>query len=205
MNKKKVHIIIFAKAPLAGFAKTRLIPALGEQGAARFAKKLFDHTIKHALSADIGSVELCVTPSLSDNYWNGYSLPKNILLTEQGDGDLGERMARAAERALKGHRSVLLMGTDCPELDAQYLRSAAEELLCHDACLTPVSDGGYALMGLNAFDSSLFEGIPWSTDKVCELTFECFRYLDWQVAHLRQLHDIDEADDLKYLPENFIT
>ena len=197
---KQTHIIIFAKAPLAGFAKTRLIPALGEQGAAQLAKKLFDHAIKEALSADIGSVELCITPSLKNDCWKDFSLPKSLIITSQGEGDLGERMARASERALKSNAAVLLIGTDCPELDRSYLREAAEELACHDACLTPVSDGGYALMGLNIFHPSLFDNIPWSTDKVSALTLERFRYLDWQVAHLRELHDIDEPEDLKYLP-----
>lgn len=203
MNKQ-THIIIFAKAPLAGFAKTRLIPALGEQGAAQLAKQLFDHAIKEALSADIGSVELCLTPSLENDCWKEFNLAKNLIITEQGEGDLGERMARASERALKSKRAVLLIGTDCPELDRSYLREAAEELACHDACLTPVSDGGYALMGLNAFHASLFNNMPWSTESVSDLTFERFRYLDWQVAHLRELHDIDEPDDLRYLPEKFI-
>lgn len=201
---KQTHIIIFAKAPLAGFAKTRLIPALGEQGAAQLAKQLFDHAIQEALAADIGSVELCLTPSLDNAYWKEFNLPNNLTMTEQGEGDLGARMARASERALQSKRAVLLIGTDCPELDRSYLRQAAEELVCHDACLTPVSDGGYALMGLNAFHASLFENIPWSTEKVSSLTLERFRYLDWQVAHLRELNDIDEPDDLRYLPEKFM-
>lgn len=203
MNKQ-THIIIFAKAPLAGFAKTRLIPALGEQGAAQLAIQLFEHAIQEVLSADIGSVELCVTPSLEHNCWKEFNLPKSLTITEQGEGDLGKRMARASERALKSKHAVLLIGTDCPELDCGYLREAAEALACHDACLTPVSDGGYALMGLNAFHPSLFENIPWSTEKVSSLTLERFRYLDWQVANLRALHDIDEPDDLRYLPEEFI-
>jgi rSAM/selenodomain-associated transferase 1 len=202
MNRQ-THIIIFAKAPLAGFAKTRLIPALGEKGAAQLAKRLFDHALAEALSADIGSVELCVTPGLENHCWKNFQFPENLTLTEQGEGDLGERMARASKRSLGYHESVLLIGTDCPELNRSYLQEAADELSCHDACLTPVSDGGYALMGLKAFHSSLFEDMPWSTDKVSALTLERFRKLDWQVAHLKPLHDIDEADDLKYLPEKF--
>lgn len=203
MNKN-IHIIIFAKAPLAGFAKTRLIPALGEQGAAQLAQHLFDYAIQEALAADLGSVELCLTPSLKHDCWNSFNLPKTLIITEQGEGDLGKRMARASEKALSYNQGVLLMGTDCPEVDRYYLRLAAEELSCHDACLTPVSDGGYALMGLNAFHSTLFDNIPWSTEKVSSLTLERFRYLDWQVAHLKELHDIDEPEDLKYLPDQFI-
>ena len=200
----RTHIIIFAKAPLAGFAKTRLIPVLGEDGAARLAKQLLDHALAEALAADIGSVELCVTPNLNNEFWQSMKTINKLSFTEQGEGDLGERMARATQRALGKYSSVLLMGTDCPELDRYYLRQAAEELTCHDASLTPVSDGGYALMGLRAFHNSLFEDMPWSTNQVSALTLERFRYLDWQVAHLKPLHDIDEAEDLKYLPAAFL-
>jgi hypothetical protein len=198
----KTHIIIFAKAPLAGFAKTRLIPALGEQGAADLAKRLFDHALAEALAANIGTVELCVTPNLEHEFWQSFKASNRLSLTEQGEGDLGERMARATQRALEKYPSVLLMGTDCPKLNRHYLRDAADELTCHDACLTPVSDGGYALMGLRAFHVSLFEDMPWSTSKVSALTLERFRNLDWLVAHLKPLHDIDEAEDLKYLPRS---
>ena len=136
--------------------------------------------------------------------WKDFNLPKSITITEQGEGDLGERMARASKRTLQRNGAVLLVGTDCPGLDRTYLREAAEELACHDACLSPVSDGGYALMGLNAFHPSLFDSMPWSTEKVSALTLERFRHLDWQVAHLRALHDIDEPGDLKYLPDEFV-
>tara|TARA_R110001592_G_scaffold177012_1_gene417111 strand:- start:3242 stop:3856 length:615 start_codon:yes stop_codon:yes gene_type:complete len=200
---RQTHIIIFAKAPLAGFAKTRLIPALGKQGAAQLAKRLFEHALAEALAADIGTVELCVTPGLENHCWKSFQFPDSLFLTEQGEGDLGERMARATKRALENHQSVLLIGTDCPELNRYSLQEAADELSCHDACFTPVSDGGYALMGLKAFHSSLFEDISWSTDKVSALTLERFRNLDWQVALLKSLHDIDEPDDLQYLPEKF--
>ncbi len=199
----KAHIIIFAKAPLAGFAKTRLIPALGEEGAAKLARSLFENTLSEAMAADIGSVELCVTPNKASAFWKTYALPKTIVLSEQGEGDLGQRMARATQRALKEHPLVFLIGTDCPELDRYYLREALEELACHDACITQVSDGGYALLGLRAFDESLFKDIPWSTEKVAALTLERLRIIDWQVAHLKQLHDIDEPSDLNYLPVKF--
>lgn len=199
----RTHIIIFAKAPIAGFAKTRLIPELGELGAAELAKQLLDHALSEAMAAEIGSIELCVTPDLDNTYWKTFDLPQTIHLTEQGSGDLGERMARATQRALSQYDSVLLIGTDCPELDRHYLKDAAEELICHDACLTPVSDGGYALMGLKVFHASLFEYIPWSTEKVSALTLDRFRALDWQVAHLRPLNDIDEPEDLVHLTEKF--
>lgn len=196
-----IPIIIFAKAPLPGFAKTRLIPALGEAGAARLARRLFYHAIDQALRADLGSVELCVTPSLDHACWQEMDLPASLILTEQGEGDLGQRMARNSHRVLKNNHAVLLMGTDCPALTADYLQHAAATLKQSDACLTPVSDGGYALLGLNQYDESLFTEMPWSTETVAALTLARCHKLNWQVATLPALHDIDEADDLRYFPE----
>ena len=197
-----MHIIIFAKAPLAGFAKTRLIPVLGEAETAKLARRLFFHAIEQALTAQLGRVELCVTPSLDQACWQTLDLPASLILTEQGPGDLGQRMARASERALQEHQAVLLMGTDCPSLNADVLKQAANSLIQHDACMTPVSDGGYALLGFTAYDQSLFCEIPWSTAEVARLTLERCRQLGWQVETLPVLHDIDEADDLQYLPED---
>lgn len=196
-----VHIIIFAKAPLAGFAKTRLIPVLGEAETAKLAKRLFFHAIEQALNAQLGTVELCVTPSLDHACWQSLDLPASLILTEQGQGDLGQRMARASKRALQQNKTVLLMGTDCPGLNADVLKQAANSLMQHDACITPVSDGGYALLGLSRFDDQLFTDIPWSTAEVARLTLERCQALNWTLAKLATLHDIDEADDLRYLPE----
>lgn len=198
-----MHIIIFAKAPLVGFAKTRLIPVLGETETAKLAKRLFFHAIEQALNAGLGSVELCVTPSLDHACWQALDLPASLILTEQGEGDLGQRMSLASKRALQETKTVLLMGTDCPGLTADRLKCAADSLETHDACLTPVSDGGYALLGLTRFDDGLFTGIPWSTAAVARLTIERFQALNWTLANLATLHDIDEIDDLRYLPEGF--
>lgn len=203
MTPHQRRIIIFAKAPLAGFAKTRLIPVLGEDGAANLAHQLLEHALTEALASGVGSVELCVTP-LEHEFWARYKTSNTLVLSGQGSGDLGERMASATARALIQHEQVILMGTDCPGLNRYRLHDAAEQLALKDACLIPVSDGGYALMGLKMFDSSVFEGIPWSTEKVSELTFMRFQALGWQVASLAPLHDIDDAQDLKYLPKIFM-
>jgi rSAM/selenodomain-associated transferase 1 len=197
------HIIIFAKAPLPGFAKTRLIPALGQSGAAKLAQHLFYHSIDQAINAQLGTVELCVTPGLEDVCWQDFPLPKDLIISEQGEGDLGARMARATQRALKAHRSVLLIGTDCPGLTASMLNDAAALLNQHDACLIPVSDGGYALLGLRHFDETLFSHIPWSTAEVAALTRARLHALNWSLAELAELHDIDEPGDLYYLPSHF--
>lgn len=199
-----VRIVIFAKAPQPGLAKTRLIPALGAQGAAALAQRLLANTLHEALAADIGRVELCVTPAATDPVWQSITIPDEVQWTDQGDGDLGERMARAAKRVIDDGKPVLLIGTDCPELTATRLAEAALALIDFDATLIPAADGGYALLGLNRFHSSLFEGIAWSTESVAYETLCRLGRLAWSVRYHPMLHDIDEPDDLKWLPKTLI-
>lgn len=201
--KKPVRIVIFAKAPLPGFAKTRLIPALGAQGAADLARRFLAHTLDAALAAQVGAVELCVGPAPADSVWQTFELSHPVQWTDQGEGDLGERMARAARRTLDAGESVLLIGTDCPELDAAQLRRAADALQRSEATLLSTHDGGYVLLGLNRFHPSLFSGIAWSTDSVAAETLSRMKALGWRVASHPTVHDIDEPSDLKWLPKSW--
>lgn len=198
--KQPLRIVIFAKAPLPGLAKTRLIPALGAQGAADLARRFLTRTLEAALAAQVGTVELCVSPAPADPVWQTFELSQAVHWTDQGEGDLGARMARAARRTLDGGESVLLIGTDCPELDAAQLQRAADALQRSDATLLPTFDGGYVLLGLNRFHPSLFNGIAWSTDCVATETMRRMNTLGWRVERHATVHDIDEPADLKWLP-----
>lgn len=198
---RTTRIIIFAKAPLPGFAKTRLIPALGAARAAELARQMLFNTLHEALAAGIGPVELCVTPAIADVAWQGINLPPGIDITPQGEGDLGARLARAAQRALGHAAPVLLIGTDCVELSGTLLREAAQALRAHDAIIHPTADGGYALLGLRRFSPLLFSDMPWSTDAVADITLARIAQLGWPVRVGQTLHDVDEPADLKYLPE----
>ena len=198
-----LRIIVFAKAPRPGLAKTRLIPALGAAGAAALAARMLAHTLDQALASDVGAVELCVAPAPGDAAWQGVELPEGLALTAQGAGDLGARMARAAQRAIEAGDAcagVLLIGTDCPALDAACLRQAANALGEADAVIAPTADGGYALLGLRRFDASLFADIAWSTSTVATTTMARLDALDWHCMHLPLMRDIDEPVDLEHLP-----
>jgi rSAM/selenodomain-associated transferase 1 len=201
---KKSRIIIFAKAPLPGLAKTRLIPALGAEGAARLARRMLDHSLYEALAAGADAVELCMTPHPKDKAWLGIEPPPPVMLSDQGDGILGERLARASERALSTSDRVVLIGTDCPTLDAAILRDAIEALQTRDAVMVPAMDGGYVLLGFKRFDPGLFEGIAWSTSSVAEATRQKIAELSWRLREFTALRDIDEPEDLQYLPEGWI-
>jgi len=193
------RIVIFAKAPQPGFAKTRLIPALGADGAAQLARDMLAHTVQAALAADIGPVELCATPAIHEPAWQDVSLPADVRVSTQCSGDLGIRLAEAAQRALGRGEAVLLLGTDCVEMDAELLRAAAQELQQHDAVIHGTSDGGYALLGLKRFSPFLFDDIPWSTDEVASATLDRLGQLGWSVYVGQMLHDVDEPQDLPYL------
>ena len=195
-----VRIVIMAKAPIAGFAKTRLIPALGAEGAAQLAHKMLSHTLATALASKLGVVEICATPDPTDPAWQNLDLPSNIVWSAQGDGDLGERMARAAVRTTRGGEAVLLIGTDCPAIDVFTLHEAAQALHDYDASVLPTYDGGYALLALKRFDNRLFENMPWSTSTVALETLQRMVEMDCEVKLLQTLHDIDEPLDLAQLP-----
>ena len=198
------RIIIFAKAPLPGFAKTRLIPVLGSAGAAKLARRMLRRTLDSAVDAAIGPVELCVTPEITAPAWSGVEMIRGIEISAQGDGDLGARLARAAQRALEHDAAVLLIGTDCVEMSAPLLREAGIALKHKDAVIHPAADGGYALLGLTEFHPSLFDNIAWSTDSVAFETIGRIGQLGWSLEVGALLHDVDEPDDLKRVPVNWL-
>ncbi len=195
-----VRIVIMAKAPVAGFAKTRLIPALGAEGAAELAKKMLLHTVETALASKLGTVEVCATPDPSDSAWQKLDLPNQLAWSAQGDGDLGERMARVAERTIHHEEAIILIGTDCPAIDVFTLHEAALALQDYDASLLPTHDGGYALLALKRVDNRLFENIPWSTSTVALQTLQRMVQLNFDLKLLQTLHDIDEPTDIAQLP-----
>jgi rSAM/selenodomain-associated transferase 1 len=195
------RIVIFAKAPRPGKVKTRLIPALGAEGAAALAGYLLHSTLDEVLQSQADSVELCTEPAFADPAWHGVSLPAGVNLSSQGAGDLGERMARVAQRVLNQGERVILIGTDCPDLTRQKLNEAITALQTWQAVMFEALDGGYTLLGLQAFDPSLFTQIAWSSSKVSEQTHLAFSRLGWQCKVLGQLPDIDRPEDLRWLPD----
>lgn len=195
MSGAATRIVIFAKAPVAGKAKTRLIPALGEEGAARLARTMLAETVSRSLEAALAVPELCATPDPRSAEWTGL-LPAGVRTYDQGSGDLGQRLARAARRVIASGERVLLIGADCPDLTADHMRAAARRLDDHDAVIHPAEDGGYVLLGLSRFDATLFSGIAWSTDTVAADTKLRAETLGWSLFVGETLRDIDEPGDL---------
>lgn len=200
------RLVIFAKAPQAGNVKTRLIPALGAQGASALAQRMLAHGLQQALQSNAGPVELCMSPPPGDGAWDNVAIPAAVLRSAQGEGDLGERMARAVRRVtVESAQPVLLMGSDCPALTAAVIQEAAHQFQTHDALLVPVADGGYVLIGLKSPCPTLFDHMPWSTASVAAETLARMAALSFKVWRGPLLHDIDEPADLAHLPAGFLS
>jgi rSAM/selenodomain-associated transferase 1 len=120
-------------------------------------------------------------------------------ISGQGKGDLGQRLASAAERVIAGGERIVLIGTDCPGLTTSRLTDACRELEGHEAVIHPTFDGGYALLGLSRFDPSIFSGIEWSSSSVAGETIGRVRALGWSLHLGETLQDIDEPADLEGL------
>lgn len=195
--------IVFSKAPVAGLAKTRLIPALGAAGAARLAEQLLEHALQAAIEAGFDAVELCVTPDVDHPAFHRLGARHDrhgLAVTLQGEGDLGARMSRALSRVLRSHSCAILIGTDAPELDAARLAAARDALNDHDAVFVPALDGGYALVGLRRPVPELFAGVAWSSAQVMAQTAARASAAGLRWCELAPVADIDEPRDLVHLP-----
>ena len=197
-------IIVMAKAPLPGFAKTRLIPALGADRAAALAERLLHAAVAQAIAAGLGPVDLCCTPDRVHPAFERYAGTPGVELSDQGDGDLGARMARAFERWLASGRRAVMIGTDAPALDAALLARAAQALSDADAVFVPAFDGGYALIGLRRAAPSLFADMPWSTPVVMARTRQRLAAAGLTHIELPAVADIDEPADLVHLPSGWL-
>ena len=193
-------ILVFAKAPIPGEVKTRLIPALGAAGAAALHERLVDRTLATAAAAAVGPVELCCAPDASHPVLAALAAAHGAILTEQGPGDLGDRMHAAFRRALAGAPAAIAIGCDCPALAPRHLREAALALDDgYDATLAPAEDGGYVLIGLTHAAATLFDRVRWGEPSVMAQTRERLAALGWRWRELETLWDVDRPEDYERL------
>jgi rSAM/selenodomain-associated transferase 1 len=195
-------ILIFAKPPVAGQSKTRLIPLLGAQGAVEAGAELTTNLLK-AIAPLAGS-----SPGFDLWLWGASAHPVlktwaeqfNLRLSVQGEGGLGQRMRHCLTTSLEGGaEQALLIGSDCPVMNTAYLRQASTALERTDLVLGPAQDGGYVLIGCKAMHDGLFEHIDWGTDRVLAQTVAKAQALELSVTLLETLWDVDRPEDwLRY-------
>jgi rSAM/selenodomain-associated transferase 1 len=192
-------ILVYAKAPVPGEVKTRLIPACGAETAARLHAALSVRVLRTAVASG-ADVVLCGAPDARHEFFEKCARDLAVSVTGQlRDADLGERMLHAFNNALETWDRVIIVGADCPALTAQHLKKAIGHLVVHDVVLTPADDGGYVLIGAKRVHEAMFDAIAWGTDAV--LAQQCARLrangLSWH--EMETLWDVDRPDDLARL------
>jgi uncharacterized protein len=193
-------LIIFTRYPEPGKTKTRLIPALGENGAAQLHRRMAEHTVQQALALSC-HIEVWYVGGSEELMQNW--LGTDLLYREQPIGDLGDRMCAAFRSAFEqSYQSVMIVGTDCPGLTTALLIEGFAALQSQVVTIGPAIDGGYYLIGLRCLVPELFKGISWSTAMVLKETLQVADRLNLDFKLLPYLHDIDIPEDLKYLAPN---
>ncbi|MGH7274115.1 MAG: TIGR04282 family arsenosugar biosynthesis glycosyltransferase [Nitrospiria bacterium] len=197
-------LVIFAKAPVAGKVKTRLFPHLTSEDATQLHRAFVLDTLTRLKTIRGIRRYIACYPSLTHPFFQQLSQDFQIgLLDQQGD-DLGQRMGGIVKTLMQsGCSRVVLIGTDIPTLPTSYVKDAFNFLQRRapqtDVVLGPSEDGGYYLIGLSRWVPQLFEGIPWSTDKVFEITLQKIHDLGLKFEILPKWFDVDDYKHLKTL------
>jgi len=187
----KKGIIIFVRNPELGKVKTRLASTVGEEQALKIYIELLRHT-RDVVTESSHEKYLFYTDEITmGDLWPEKTFHKSI----QSDGDLGDRIRAAFDYVFEHCDSCIIVGSDCPRLAPSHIDQAFDILEDHDTVIGPTYDGGYYLIGMNQYQESLFEDIPWSTDEVYDKTIAKINSADLSHRALETLSDVDYEED----------
>ncbi len=203
MKNTKHVIIIFAREPIAGQVKTRLIPALGQAGACQLYTQLLDCTLNTIIHSALADIIVYITPESDKKYFLALPQANSFSVCYQYGHDLGARMHNALAFVLKAYSKAILIGTDCPFLSSKDLKKAFRTLDHYNMVFSPAYDGGYVLVGAKQTHSDLFAHIDWGTKQVMKQTRTRLKEHDVLWHELEKQHDIDVAEDLYLLKNKF--
>lgn len=205
-SSDKQLILIFSKSPELGKVKTRLVPALGEQGALELYKRMLAAVLELCQRIPY-ETELWVQGDVHNEFilevQQGFPLNPQFKVRKQQGSDLGLSLSHAFGEAFKSHQQVVVIGGDCISLDKDYLNKAFQVLSKHDLVIGPAEDGGYVLLGLRSSETvlaiypRLFQGIEWGRSGVCEQTLIIADDLSLSYVILETRWDIDNKEDLE--------
>jgi rSAM/selenodomain-associated transferase 1 len=192
-----VSLIVIAKAPLPGFAKTRLIPAVGREGAARLAAAALEDTLWAIAEAPASRRVLAIDGEIDGAPWLPRVDGRGFEVIPQRGGGLGERLAGAF--ADSAAAPALLVGMDTPQITASLLEASVAALCSDgtDAVLGPASDGGWWAIGLREPQRGAFAGVPMSAADTADRQRARLAELGLRVRELEQLRDIDTVEDAR--------
>lgn len=198
-----IGLFLFTRFPHPGLTKTRLIPALGKAGAAQLQEQmtvhLFDRCQKICKTESIQLQIHFAGGSLQQmQAWLGNRttfIPPTFI--PQCEGNLGDRIISALNQGFSsGLKRIIIIGSDCPQIEQKHIKQTVEQLNNHDLVLGPATDGGYYLVGLKQLWLPLFQDVPWSTEQLLDKTLAIAKQLNLSTSLLKTLSDIDRPEDL---------
>jgi rSAM/selenodomain-associated transferase 1 len=193
----RAAVAIFAKAPEAGRAKTRLAPPLTLEEAAGVARACLEDTLRR-FPPKLGAAWTLFLDGAADEALRDAAIRAGVRTAPQGEGDLGSRLALAFETLrAEGASRIVAIGADSPTLDPSRIGEALDALRRHDAVLGPAADGGYYLIGLSRDAGDLFERTPWSTRDAARVTLERAAARGFTIARLAEWYDVDDVPSLR--------
>jgi rSAM/selenodomain-associated transferase 1 len=190
------RLIIFVKNPELGKVKTRLAQTIGNEQALHIYLRLLDHT--QTISSKVAANRAVYYTDFIDtnDLWPEAQFQKYL----QTGNNLGERMKNAFATAFaEGFKKVVIIGSDCPQLNQAHIAEAFDLLSAHEVVIGPAVDGGYYLLGMKRLIPELFTNKIWSTPKVLSQTIADFERLHLSYYRMETLRDIDTAEDLNIL------
>jgi uncharacterized protein len=194
MTEKNL-LMLFVRNPELGKVKTRLAASVGPETALDIYLHLLRHTRDITQHLPCDKVVYYSDKIEQDDLWPNAQYRKKL---QQANGDLGNKMEMAFEVAFaEGYTSVVIIGSDCPQLSSEIINQAFEELKTHEVVIGPALDGGYYLLGMKHLHPEFFHNKRWSTEHVFPDTLHDIERLHLSHTLLPYLSDIDRLEDLQ--------
>ena len=191
-------LVQFAKSPVRGQVKSRMIPHLTADEALALHCDLVRWTTRNLVNAQLGPVHVAVAGDTSHSLFETCRALGAAGVTQQSGNGLGERMYRALRAGLARFDAVVLVGSDCPGLDRAYLAEAVASLARVKVVLGPAVDGGYVLIGATEITPEIFREVNWGSSSVFQQTTGRLSEMGIKWAELSMQRDVDQPEDLPH-------
>lgn len=191
MRRREKALILFVKNPILGKVKTRLAAGIGERAALRAYRLMLLHLRK--LINELKGIDVYVY--YSDSLPDVAIWAESVKLEVQVPGDIGEKMSSAFRQMSSQYEKCILIGSDCPDLQARHIKEGFKALESADVVIGPANDGGYYLIGMKDMNESIFQLREWSTSYVCEETIEKIVKVGLTCIEIDELQDVDYEEN----------
>jgi len=188
-------LCIFAKPPIPGKTKKRLAVSIGSLAAAELSQIMLNYILNESRASSADQIFLYIPIDCTRSDFVEIDC-RNVIVQHQIGCDLGEKMANVFKDNCLNNQKVLLIGSDCISLTAEYIDEAFYALNTHDIVIQPATDGGYVLIGQNKLNAKVFEGPKWGHSTVFADTIQIIKELNTSYFLLSVAFDIDVKEDL---------